>query len=58
LWTATTGGTTTVQQEDITAVVAAARQSVVTLTSKIPGARGPFGGTATGVGARVRCTNQ
>ena len=53
----TTGGTTTVQQEDITAVVAAARESVVTLTSKIPGARGPFGGTATGVGSGIVITS-
>jgi S1-C subfamily serine protease len=53
----TTGGTTTVQQEDITAVVAAARESVVTLTSKIAGARGPFGGTATGVGSGIVLTS-
>jgi S1-C subfamily serine protease len=52
----TTGGTTTVQQEDITDVVAAARESVVTLTSKITGARGPFGGTATGVGSGIVIT--
>jgi S1-C subfamily serine protease len=52
----TTGGTTTVQQEDITAVVAAARDSVVTLTSQIAGARGPFGGTATGVGSGIVLT--
>jgi serine protease Do len=53
----TTGATTTVQQEDITAVVAAARESVVTLTSKISGARGPFGGTATGVGSGIVITS-
>jgi S1-C subfamily serine protease len=52
----TTGGTTTVQQEDITAVVAAARDSVVTLTSQISNARGPFGGTATGVGTGIVLT--
>jgi S1-C subfamily serine protease len=52
----TTGGTTTVQQEDITTVVASARESVVTLTSQITGARGPFGGTATGVGSGIVLT--
>jgi serine protease Do len=52
----TTGGTTTLQQEDITAVVAAARESVVTLTSEISGVRGPFGGTATGVGSGIILT--
>jgi len=52
----TTGGTTTVQQEDITTVVASARESVVTLTSQIVGARGPFGGTGTGVGSGIVLT--
>jgi len=52
----TTGGTTTVEQQDITAVVAAARESVVTLTSQVGGARGPFGGTATGVGSGIILT--
>jgi serine protease Do len=52
----TTGGTTTVEQQDITAVVAAARDSVVTLTSQISGARGPFGGTDTGVGTGIVLT--
>jgi S1-C subfamily serine protease len=52
----TSGGTTTVQQEDITAVVASARDSVVTLTSQISNARGPFGGTATGVGTGIVLT--
>ena len=52
----TTGGTTTVQHEDITDVVAAARDSVVTLTSQITGARGPFGGTATGIGTGIVLT--
>jgi S1-C subfamily serine protease len=51
-----TGGKTTVHQEDITAVVAAARDSVVTLTSQISNARGPFGGTATGVGTGIVLT--
>ncbi len=52
----TTGGTTTVQQEDITAVVASARDSVVTLTSQIGGARGQFGGTGTGIGSGIVLT--
>ena len=52
----TTGGTTTLQHEDITDVVAAARDSVVTLTSRITGARGPFGGTATGIGTGIVLT--
>jgi S1-C subfamily serine protease len=52
----TSGGTTTVQQDDITAVVASARDSVVTLTSQISNARGPFGGTATGVGTGIVLT--
>ena len=52
----TSGGTTTVEQQDITAVVAAARDSVVTLTSQVSGARGPFGGTATGVGTGIVLT--
>ncbi|HLO36003.1 MAG TPA: trypsin-like peptidase domain-containing protein [Candidatus Deferrimicrobium sp.] len=51
-----TGGTTTVQHEDITDVVAATRDSVVTITSQITGARGPFGGTATGVGSGIILT--
>ena len=51
-----TGGTTTVEQQDITAVVAAARDSVVTLTSQVGGVRGPFGGTATGVGTGIVLT--
>ena len=51
-----TGGTTTVQHEDITDVVAAARDSVVTLTSQVSGVRGPFGGTATGVGSGIVLT--
>ncbi len=50
------GGTTTVQHEDITDVVAAARDSVVTLTSRVTGVRGPFGGTATGVGSGIVLT--
>jgi serine protease Do len=52
----TTGGTTTVEQQDITDVVAAARDSVVTLTSQIGTARGPFGGNATGVGTGIVLT--
>ena len=52
----TTGGTTTVEQQDITAVVASARDSVVTLTTQIGGTRGPFGGTATGVGSGIILT--
>jgi serine protease Do len=52
----TTGGTTTVEQQDITAVVAASRDSVVTLTSQIGTARGPFGGNATGVGTGIVLT--
>jgi putative serine protease PepD len=52
----TAGGTTTVQQEDITDVVASARDSVVTLTSQISGARGPFGGTGTGIGTGIVLT--
>ncbi|MEO5941360.1 MAG: trypsin-like peptidase domain-containing protein [Candidatus Limnocylindrales bacterium] len=52
----TTGGTTTVQHEDITDVVAAARNAVVTLTSQVSGVRGPFGGTATGVGSGIVLT--
>jgi S1-C subfamily serine protease len=51
-----TGGTTTVEQQDITAVVAAARDSVVTLTSQVSGVRGPFGGTATGIGTGIVLT--
>jgi S1-C subfamily serine protease len=55
---ATSGGTTTttVTREDITAVVASAKDSVVTLTSQIGGARGPFGGTATGIGSGIILT--
>ncbi len=49
-------GTTTVQHEDITDVVAAARDSVVTLTSQVTNVRGPFGGTATGVGSGIVLT--
>ena len=52
----TTGGSTTVQQEDITQVVASARESVVTLTSQISGARGPFGGNGTGIGTGIVLT--
>jgi S1-C subfamily serine protease len=52
----TTGGTTTVEQQDITAVVAASRDSVVTLTSQIGTARGPFGGNATGIGTGIVLT--
>ena len=52
----TTGGSTTVQQEDITDVVASARDSVVTLTSRISGGRGPFGGIGTGVGTGIVLT--
>jgi serine protease Do len=52
----TTGGTTTVQHEDITDVVAAARDSVITLTTQVTGVRGPFGGTATGVGSGIVLT--
>jgi S1-C subfamily serine protease len=52
------GGTTvtTVTHEDITAVVAGAKDSVVTLTTEIQSARGPFGGTATGVGSGIILT--
>ena len=50
------GGTTTVTHEDITDVVAAARDSVVTLTSQVSGVRGPFGGSATGVGTGIILT--
>jgi S1-C subfamily serine protease len=57
---ATTGSaaTTTIEQGDITGVVAAARDSVVTITSKLSGqqVRGPFGGTATGVGSGIILT--
>jgi S1-C subfamily serine protease len=50
-------GTTTVQGEDITGVVARAKDSVVTLTSKIATSRGPFGdGTATGIGSGIILT--
>jgi S1-C subfamily serine protease len=50
-------GTTTVQGEDITAVVAKAKDSVVTLTSKIATSRGAFGGgTATGIGSGIILT--
>jgi serine protease Do len=50
-------GTTTVQQEDITGVVAKAKDSVVTLTSKITTSRGPFGGgSATGIGSGIILT--
>ena len=54
----TSGGTatTTVTHEDITAVVAEAKDSVVTLTSVIGATRGPFGGTATGVGSGIILT--
>jgi S1-C subfamily serine protease len=51
-----TGGTTTVEQADITGVVAAARDSVVTLTSKIGTSRGPGGATATGIGSGIVLT--
>jgi putative serine protease PepD len=52
------GGTTktTVTREDITAVVASAKDSVVTLTSTIGTTRGPFGGTATGIGSGIILT--
>jgi S1-C subfamily serine protease len=53
---ANSGGTTTVTHEDITDVVAAARDSVVTLTSQVGGGRGPFGGSATGVGTGIILT--
>ena len=50
-------GTTTVQGEDITAVVAKAKDSVVTLTSKITTSRGALGGgTATGIGSGIILT--
>jgi S1-C subfamily serine protease len=52
----TTGGTTTVEQADITGIVAAARDSVVTLTSQVSTNRGPFGGSATGVGTGIILT--
>jgi serine protease Do len=54
----TSGGTTTttVTREDITAVVASAKNSVVTLTSEIGSTRGPFGGTATGIGSGIVLT--
>lgn len=48
--------TTTVTREDITAIVANAKNSVVTLTSTIASARGPFGGTATGIGSGIVLT--
>jgi S1-C subfamily serine protease len=53
-----TGGTntTTVTREDITDVVARAKDSVVTLTSQITNARGPFGGSATGIGSGIILT--
>jgi serine protease Do len=51
------GTTTTVQGDDITAVVAKAKDSVVTLTSKIATNRGPFGdATATGIGSGIILT--
>ncbi|HET7029483.1 MAG TPA: trypsin-like peptidase domain-containing protein [Candidatus Limnocylindrales bacterium] len=55
---ASNGGTTTtnVTREDITAVVASAKNSVVTLTSQIETARGPFGGAATGIGSGIILT--
>jgi serine protease Do len=52
-----TGGTTSVKQEDITGVVATVHDSVVTLTSQIATNRGPFGGTATGIGSGVILTS-
>jgi S1-C subfamily serine protease len=54
----TSGGTqtTTVTAEDITDVVASAKDSVVTLTSELGATRGPFGGTATGVGSGIILT--
>ena len=55
----TSGGTTnttTVTREDITGVVASAKDSVVTLTSTIGTTRGPFGGTATGIGSGIILT--
>jgi S1-C subfamily serine protease len=52
----TTGGTTTVEQADITGIVAAARDSVITLTSQVGTNRGPFGGSATGVGTGIILT--
>jgi S1-C subfamily serine protease len=55
----TSGGsttTTTVTHEDITDVVASAKDSVVTLTSELGATRGPFGGTATGVGSGIVLT--
>jgi serine protease Do len=51
--------TTTIEQGDITGVVAAARDSVVTITSKLTGLQGrnQFGdGTATGVGSGIILT--
>ena len=51
------GTATTVEQDDITGVVARAKDSVVTLTSKIATNRGPFGdGTATGIGSGIILT--
>jgi S1-C subfamily serine protease len=52
------GGTTvtTVTRDDITQVVADAKDSVVTLTSEIQSARGPFGGAATGIGSGIILT--
>jgi serine protease Do len=50
------GTTTTVTHEDITDVVASAKDSVVTLTSVLGTTRGPFGGTATGVGSGIILT--
>lgn len=53
--TASTSQTTEIQ--DITEMVAAARESVVTITVEVGLTRGPFGGTATGVGSGVILTS-
>jgi serine protease Do len=57
--TTNSSSTTTIEQGDITGVVAAARDSVVTITSKITGLQGRNqfgGGTATGVGSGIILT--
>src|SRR5439155_23626040 len=50
------GAPTTIEQGDITGVVAAAKDSVVTITSKIA-TSGRFGGTETGVGSGIILTS-
>ena len=57
--TTSTGGTvpTTITEDDLTAIIERARDSVVTITTEIQGNRGPFGGTATGVGSGIVVTS-